>query len=268
MRPGEDVGLSALPNSVSSIPTQTPSVEPRPTEIAWLRVNEGRDPDVSLLDETENYRAGNFVRAADRTRFVLGVVLSKALISRQAGVGIETIRLDRICRECRRPHGRPRLIHPDIDLDFSVTHSGRLVAVAICATGQVGIDAEHLDRNAPSERNMRKVLAKAEHGALSGMSGPERGEAFLRIWTRKEAVIKLMGTGLGVDMSEVVVSRPEEPPSLIAFPHHRDLQERLRMYDVVPEIDRHIMSLAVLHPEAGGFYVFSGADMLNRLDRG
>ena len=52
------------------------------------------------------------------------------------------ISFDRTCRECGRPHGKPVLRHGA--LEFSVAHSGDLVAVAV-ATAPVGVDVEQLD---------------------------------------------------------------------------------------------------------------------------
>jgi 4'-phosphopantetheinyl transferase len=83
---------------------------------------------------------------------------------------------------------------PHVDpLGVSISHSQRLVAVAAGLPGPVGIDLE--------DRHPRAVTALARRwftpSELTWMSlQPEELEAFLHLWTAKEAVGKALGTGL------------------------------------------------------------------------
>jgi 4'-phosphopantetheinyl transferase len=81
---------------------------------------------------------------------------------------------------------------------FSLTHSGALAAIAL-AESDVGLDAERI---APaSEAVKRRVLDEKELAWLRGQ-GPE-GFAFL--WTRKEAALKCLGTGVDRPLASVNV---------------------------------------------------------------
>jgi hypothetical protein len=95
--------------------------------------------------------------------------------------------------------GAPVLRHdaagaPHVDpVRVSISHSQRLVAVAAGLSGPVGIDLE--------DRYPRDVTALAHRwftpAELAWMSvQPEELEAFLHLWTAKEAVGKSLGTGL------------------------------------------------------------------------
>jgi hypothetical protein len=83
---------------------------------------------------------------------------------------------------------------PHVDpLGVSLSHTDRLVAVAAGLPGPVGIDLE--------DRYARDVTALAQRwftpSELAWMSvQPEELEAFLHLWTAKEAVGKALGTGL------------------------------------------------------------------------
>lgn len=83
---------------------------------------------------------------------------------------------------------------PHVDpLWVSISHSRRLVAVAASPSGPVGVDLE--------DRYPRDITALAHRwfapAELSWMAGqPEELEAFLHLWTGKEAVGKALGTGL------------------------------------------------------------------------
>lgn len=89
------------------------------------------------------------------------------------------------------PQGVPSLIgHPD--LNISISHCRRAVAVAISAEGRVGIDVE--SRRRVSEGLMQRVCSPDELAAVRDSDDPTM--AFLQRWTRKEAVLKCRGTGI------------------------------------------------------------------------
>jgi 4'-phosphopantetheinyl transferase len=91
----------------------------------WARIDDYR-PDLDpLLSTAEVERAGRLRRAEDRTRQVLGAVLLRLAVAAHTGVPTGSVVVDRTCRRCREPHGRPRL--PDAGLHASITHSGDLV---------------------------------------------------------------------------------------------------------------------------------------------
>ncbi|MDO4490107.1 MAG: 4'-phosphopantetheinyl transferase superfamily protein [Lachnospiraceae bacterium] len=86
--------------------------------------------------------------------------------------------------------GKPVLqTHPEIH--FSLAHSGLCAAVAV-SDEEVGLDAELIGK-APLE-TMRKAFTPAE--ALQVCQSADPNLEFYRIWTRKEAYGKYLGTGL------------------------------------------------------------------------
>ncbi len=90
--------------------------------------------------------------------------------------------------------GRPYFLEGDAD--FSITHTAGACFCALSRGAErIGLDAEHLVR---AERlNVRDMaerwLTPAERQALE--QNPT-AEHFLRIWTRKEAMVKRSGEGL------------------------------------------------------------------------
>src|SRR5215218_3272440 len=138
----------------------------------------------ALLDEVERGRADAFVRPADRSRSVLGVALLKLAVARSIGVAPASVRVDRRCAVCGRPHGRPRVVGSDVEV--SVTHSGSLVAVAITWDGPVGVDAEH--------RAIDRTMPPAEH-IVTDSEPVREADDLLTYWCRKESVVKATGDG-------------------------------------------------------------------------
>ncbi len=92
--------------------------------------------------------------------------------------------------------------HPDIHFNFS--HSGN---VALCAIDSrpVGADVETPRKITPS---LIAYTMNDEEQALIA-SAPESLTAFLALWTKKEAVLKLTGEGIRRDLKTVLANNAE-----------------------------------------------------------
>ena len=85
-------------------------------------------------------------------------------------------------------HGAPRLEQGPC---FSISHCKHAVAVAI-SEKPVGIDIEHI-RTAKPEL-VARTMNEQEQNVI--WSAPSPDVAFTRLWTQKEAVLKMQGTGI------------------------------------------------------------------------
>ena len=81
---------------------------------------------------------------------------------------------------------------PGSPVYFSITHTPHH-AFCVLSDTPVGIDAEELGRRV-SPKLARKVLSAAELARYEQAADP--GEAFLRMWVLKEALVKCRGDGL------------------------------------------------------------------------
>jgi len=104
-------------------------------------------------------------------------------------------------RVARAGAGKPEL--EGSELAVSLTHSGDIVLVALAAGGEVGVDAELIRPDAAGWRLVDHALTRSERARLDTAPETDRAEYFLRAWTRKEAILKAAGTGLGIDPREV-----------------------------------------------------------------
>jgi 4'-phosphopantetheinyl transferase len=80
---------------------------------------------------------------------------------------------------------------------FNLSHSGHLVVLAFGHEGRVGVDVEQVRPLRDLGGLARASFAKDEIDALLALPGDEQIPAFFRIWTRKEAMLKALGCGLG-----------------------------------------------------------------------
>ena len=76
---------------------------------------------------------------------------------------------------------------------FSVSHTGQMVAIAMCNGKSVGVDIEPIHRI--SDKIVKKYYTKSEKDRIIQLDGDSKIEK-IKIWTLKEAHCKCTGTGL------------------------------------------------------------------------
>jgi 4'-phosphopantetheinyl transferase len=179
----------------------------------WAALDSYRDDHRSILTPVEIERADRMRRVEDNRRSILAAALLRlaAAHATNAPPAAEIV-VERTCPSCGRPHWRPTL--PGTGLHASVSHSGDRVAVALTRVGPVGIDVERIGA-VDTEGLSRSVLHPDEAAATT--------EDFYVYWTRKEAVVKATGDGIGAGLSKVNVSGPHQPPALLGYPERPDL---------------------------------------------
>jgi 4'-phosphopantetheinyl transferase len=95
-------------------------------------------------------------------------------------------------------HGKPSLIdYPDIY--FNLSHCRDAVA-CIVGDSPVGVDVECIDRYRPLLLNY--TMSEQERQLIA--ASPHPATAFIRLWTMKEAVLKLSGEGIRDDLKCVL----------------------------------------------------------------
>lgn len=79
-----------------------------------------------------------------------------------------------------------------------------MVWAAFCRGGCVGIDVEET-RAIPDIAELAAQLHPREREGIRSLAASERTAAFYRCWTRKEAVLKALGKGLGLPLHDFQV---------------------------------------------------------------
>ena len=101
----------------------------------------------------------------------------------------------------RGPTGKPALEHSRVSV--SLSHGGEVALVAVALDAQIGVDVEPFRKDVETWSLVSQALTPAEQTRLQELPGALRGEAFLAIWVRKEALLKAVGVGLGVDPRQI-----------------------------------------------------------------
>ena len=106
------------------------------------------------------------------------------------------------------PGGKPYL--PAVQLHFNLSHSRDMALVAISREAPVGIDLEHPREFRAPDRLARRICSEREYASLQRLgdppvASPHAQRQLLRLWVRKEAVLKGTGEGLARDPDQVDV---------------------------------------------------------------
>ncbi len=106
-------------------------------------------------------------------------------------------------------HGKPALAPPwdKSQLRFNLSHSDGLALIAVSMRHEIGVDVEHLSRKVGQMKDIAKrSFASGEYERLCALPREEQRRAFFCCWTRKEAYLKAMGTGLTHSLKNFEVS--------------------------------------------------------------
>ena len=100
--------------------------------------------------------------------------------------------------------GKPRL--RDESLQFNLSHSDRLALLGVAAVLPVGVDVQGPHPNASKPWFARRICTAREYEHFGGEPG---ADDLVRLWARKEAVIKARGEGSYVAVGELDVLADE-----------------------------------------------------------
>jgi 4'-phosphopantetheinyl transferase len=161
-----------------------------------------------VLSPDERERAARYRFAVHRDRFIAGRAALRHLLAAYTGTGPAQIQF----RE--GPHGKPALADTGC-VKFNASHSGDLGLYAVAYGREVGVDIEEHRVTEGLEDVASHYFAPAEQAHLKQAVAEDRPVLFFRCWTRKEAYVKALGTGLSCPLSAFCVSLEEEPTPVI-----------------------------------------------------
>ena len=144
-------------------------------------------------------RADRFKHADDRKRCLCADMLARSMLSAACGLAANEIAFT------YSEKGKPSA---NVPMHFNVSHSGEWVVCALSDT-PVGADIEMIK---PFRAGMvARYFTEAEADYVWGdapthegnVTDPDTCARFYRVWTAKEAFVKMTGTGISTDLSKV-----------------------------------------------------------------
>ncbi len=150
-----------------------------------------------VLAAEERARAARFRFDIHRNRFIAGRALLRHVLAELTGTPPETIEF------VYGDHGKPAMKAGD--LHFNLSHAENRAIIGVTRAGPVGVDIERINPDRARPEVAERFFASQEIETLTNLSGDAYANAFFQIWSRKEAVLKAVGTGIGGGLSSFSV---------------------------------------------------------------
>jgi 4'-phosphopantetheinyl transferase len=146
------------------------------------------------LQRADRFRFENLRHSYTRSRGGLRLLLAHYL-------GHPPNEIELTCR----PKGKP-ILRDSSRIDFNASHSGQVALYAFTVGCELGIDVEQLRKLDEPESIATRFFSRAEASELLSLPPQQRGPAFFRCWTRKEAYVKAIGDGLTIPLDRFQVT--------------------------------------------------------------
>lgn len=105
------------------------------------------------------------------------------------------------------PNSKPKAFSEGFEIYFNVSHSAKLFGLCLAKTA-VGLDIEILRPVLQATKLAKRFFSEPESEHIQKTSANTRSLEFLKLWTRKEAVIKAAGVGIAPHLNlEVCADR-------------------------------------------------------------
>lgn len=181
---------------------------------------------LTLLSADEQARHARYHFERDRQLYRVAHAMLRVMLGRHLGWPASALGFE------EGEHGRPRLSTP-AELDFNLSHTRGLVAVAIAPRAEVGIDVEEVRASRVTHNLKKTVFAPEELESLAPMARAQEVTAFFTLWTLKEAYLKVRGFGMGVlpldafafDVERACLVRAPDDPTRWTFEIDRPTEE-------------------------------------------
>jgi len=179
-------------------------------------------PFLPLLTDEERSRAERFQLGRVRDQFVAARGHLRALLGRY--LGIEPRAVPVLYADGGKPH-----LPEGYPLHFNISHTEGLAVFAV-GHARVGVDVERIRPIPDADGLVTRFFSRRECAQFHALPPGKRLAAFLRAWTRKEAVLKAIGRGVqSLDCCDVTFGE-DEPPALLELEGDRSASSKWELF--------------------------------------
>lgn len=183
----------------------------------------------TLLNTDEQDRHRRFRHADDAHRFAARRIALRSILSAY----LQCTSAD-IAFEAQDAAGKPMLARPHQNkVVFNTSSSADIALIAVAQGNAIGVDVEAARPVKDMDKIAKQFFTISENERWNALAPEQRGDAFYRLWTAKEALLKAVGTGLPGGLGRFEVSSdPAQPPALL-----RDAEgpSRFHLYAADPQ---------------------------------
>ena len=167
----------------------------------------------ATLAAEERERANRYHFERDRSRFVVCRSSQRRILASYCDQPADQIEFTYAER------GKPSLRADAVsaEISFNLSNSRDLALCAVSRGAELGVDVEKVREMRDLKQLAEHFFAASEILALDQLEGEQQLQSFFAIWTRKEAILKAVGTGLAFPLDQVVVTASPDDSRLLRF---------------------------------------------------
>lgn len=159
-----------------------------------------------ILSDEEKTRADRYSSLLLNHRAVVRLARRRQVVANFCSVSAQDVRFE------SDSHGRPMIVSSrGENIMVSTSHCGGAGLIAVSDERRIGVDVEAMSELQVSPRFAELVASTNDSSTLSTLTTQQKGDAYLRLWTRKEAYLKATGEGIGRGMNHFDVPLSAEP---------------------------------------------------------
>ena len=152
-----------------------------------------------LLSKEEREQERRFFFADDQRRYLVTRALMRTVLSRFVAVDPHEWQFT------TNHWGKPAIanaVEMTTDLQFNISHTRGLIALALTGGETVGVDVENVAARKGAALIGEHYFTEKEARELRSLDGMAQEERFFTLWTLKEAYIKARGHGLSIPLNQ------------------------------------------------------------------
>jgi 4'-phosphopantetheinyl transferase len=192
---------------------------------------------VALLSSDERARHERIRTTSDRDEYAIAHALLRSTLSEVGD------RPPTAWQFAAGPFGKPALSDPASPLSFNLSHARGLVACAVAASADVGLDVEPITRATNWRGIASRYFSCAERDEIDRLEPARQAARFFELWTLKEAFVKALGVGLSQPLSAITFSA--EQPDAIVFAPPAGIDAAVWQFGLYAPTPEHRMAVAV-----------------------
>lgn len=152
-----------------------------------VRVDSLTPADLARLSPKERARADRIRIESKRVQQAAARSALRQILGAYLGLSAQEVKFE------YGEHEKPAVLGP---LSFNLSHSGVWAIIGVMSRGVIGVDVERAEDGREFALISERFFSAPERDYLLAQGEAQRGPAFYRAWTRKEAYLKAWGTGL------------------------------------------------------------------------
>jgi len=190
------------------------------------------------LSATETERMKRFHHAKHQHTFLISHALKRVALANVLGQAPNELEFG------LGSHGRPFLMGAaQHSLQFNLSHTDGLVAMAVSLNAYVGLDVESLTRKIPETAFAARFFTPSEHDDILAHEHTPNSHRLLEYWTLKEAYIKAEGLGISIGLDTFYFDLSQTQPHIQYTPEARSPSHPWQFMQIKPT-PSHLMALA------------------------